>query len=66
MEFGASPIPESRREMIERHTLFGMPGYRWAPAKTKLTVEYWSFITRAKSIPADLDELNARVPLASH
>jgi hypothetical protein len=65
MEFGASPIPESRREMIERHTLFGMPGYRWAPAKTKLTVEYWAFITRAKAIPADLDELNARGALAS-
>jgi len=27
MEFGVSPIPESRREMIDRGTLFGVPSY---------------------------------------
>ncbi len=30
LEFGASPIPESRRKMIGRNNLFGVPAYRWA------------------------------------
>ena len=32
MEFGVSPFPESRRQMIERGRLFGVPAYRWIPA----------------------------------
>ena len=35
MEFGASPMPETRREMIERGRLFGAPCYRWLPAKSR-------------------------------
>jgi hypothetical protein len=62
MEFGASPVPESRRKMINRHSLFGMPGYRWIPAKTKVQVDYWAFITIAESIPNTLEELQVHVP----
>ncbi len=40
MEFGASPFPETRREMIDRGSLFGVPGYRWLPAKSRAEVEY--------------------------
>ncbi len=40
LEFGASPFPESRRAMIDRKELFGVPGYRWIPAKTAVTVRY--------------------------
>ncbi len=40
MEFGVSPIPESRREMIDRSRLFGVPTYRWLPAKSRAEVEY--------------------------
>jgi len=40
MEFGVSPMPESRREMIDRGKMFGVPGYRWIPAKTAVDVEY--------------------------
>jgi len=40
MEFGVSPMPESRREMIDRGSLFGVPGYRWLPARGILTAEY--------------------------
>ena len=29
MEFGASPMPETRREMIRRGTMFGVPCFRW-------------------------------------
>jgi hypothetical protein len=40
MEFGVSPFPESRRAMIERGTLFGTPGFRWIPGRTRVDVEY--------------------------
>ena len=62
MEFGASPFPESRRKMIDRNTMFGMPGYRWIPARSKVMVDYWAFITTAKSIPQSLEELQVHVP----
>lgn len=44
LEFGVSPIPESRRQMIERGGLFGESGYRWIPARSKVSVEYCLFI----------------------
>ena len=44
MEFGASPFPESRRESVDRGRLFGIPTYRWLPAKSKLAVEYQAII----------------------
>jgi Domain of unknown function (DUF4432) len=51
MEFGASPMPESRRQMIERGTLFGVPAYRWIPAKSKVTAEYWAILESAAKVP---------------
>ena len=53
MEFGASPFPESRKDMIERRELFGVPGYRWLPAKSKITVQYSAFARMAESIPEE-------------
>ncbi len=40
LEFGASPFPESRRKMIERRELFGVPAYRWIPAGAEVAVQY--------------------------
>lgn len=54
MEFGASPFPECRRAMIERGGLFGVPGYRWLPAKGRIAVEYAAFARIADSIPEAL------------
>jgi hypothetical protein len=54
MEFGASPMPETRRAMISRNGLFGEQGYRWLPARRKVTVEYCAFIGRASGIPDDV------------
>jgi hypothetical protein len=51
MEFGASPMPETRRAMIERGSLFGMPVYRWIEAKRKVTVEYGAFLMPAAHTP---------------
>jgi hypothetical protein len=54
MEFGVSPFPESRRAMIERGGLFGVPGYRWIPARGSVTVEYRLFLVPATSVPESL------------
>ncbi len=55
MEFGASPFPESRRAMIERGRLFGMPAYRWIPARTRVEVEYWIVSVEADRVPPTLE-----------
>ncbi len=54
MEFGASPMPETRRQMIDRGSMFGVPGLRWIPAKTKVTVNYSAMISTAGSIPEEI------------
>jgi hypothetical protein len=51
MEFGVSPMPETRRAMIDRGRLFGVPTYRWLPAKTRLEVEYQAVAREAGAIP---------------
>jgi hypothetical protein len=44
MEFGASPMPETRRRMIERGSLFGVPAFRWIPAGSRAEVRYCAAI----------------------
>jgi len=51
MEFGVSPMPETRRRMIERGSMFGVPAYRWLPAKGRIEVEYRALTARADTIP---------------
>jgi hypothetical protein len=52
MEFGVSPFSETRRQMIDRHTLFGVPCYRWAPARGRITVAYSIRLEPAESADA--------------
>lgn len=47
IEFGVSPQPESRRAMISRASLFGVPSFRWIPARTTVSVQYQAFIEPA-------------------
>lgn len=55
MEFGVSPFPESRREMVERNKLFGVPAYRWIAAGERLEAEYWIVSEIVDSIPDTLE-----------
>ena len=55
MEFGVSPMPEKRRAMIDRGSLFGVPGYRWIPARSKVTVEYCAFARLADAVPESVE-----------
>jgi hypothetical protein len=55
MEFGASPMPETRRQMIERGNLFGVPAFRWIPARTRVEVRYSAVIEGGlEHCPAEL------------
>jgi hypothetical protein len=56
MEFGVSPMPETRRQMIERGRLFGTPTYRWLPARGRLEVEYRAVTARADTIPETIPD----------
>jgi len=56
MEFGVSPFPESRRDMIERGKLFDTPCYRWIPARSRLHVTYYAGIRKAQAIAETLEE----------
>jgi len=54
MEFGASAMPETRRQMIERGSLFGVPAFRWIPARTRVEVRYCAAIDYAAALPESL------------
>jgi hypothetical protein len=51
MEFGVSPMPESRRAMIDRGRLLDAPVYRWLPARATVSAEYWAVTASADAIP---------------
>jgi hypothetical protein len=53
LEFGVSPFPETRRQMIERNGLFGVPGYRWIPARQSVRVTYEAWCRPSPEAPAE-------------
>jgi hypothetical protein len=54
MEFGVSPFPEMRRQMVDRGKTFGVPGFRWLPAKGRLKAEYWASVRTEASLPESM------------
>ena len=54
MEFGVSPFPGTRRQMIERNRLFDAPTYKWITARGRLEAEYWIKSEIAESVPESL------------
>ena len=55
MEFGVSPMPETRRQMVARGSLFGVPGFRWMPAKGKVEARYRAALAVLPASPEALD-----------
>jgi hypothetical protein len=55
MEFGVSPMPETRRDMIDRGTMFGTRTCRWLPARTRVEAEYWIVLKTVDAIPESLE-----------
>jgi hypothetical protein len=54
MEFGVSPFPETRREMVERGRLFDTPTFSWILANGRLEAEYWISSEPTDVIPESL------------
>ena len=54
MEFGVSPMPETRREMVERGSLFDAPAFRWIAARSRVEAEYRAAVWPADSLPERL------------
>ncbi len=52
MEFGVSPMAESRRRMVERGRMFGTPTFFWAPAQTRSTAHYCAFLRNSATAPS--------------
>jgi hypothetical protein len=53
LEFGVSPFPESRREMVDRGSLFDTSTFRWLGAKTKVSASYSAFLYSADQTNLD-------------
>ena len=56
MEFGVSPFPETRVDMIERGKLLGERTFRWLPALGKLHAEYWIVTQSCAEAPETLQK----------
>jgi hypothetical protein len=52
LEFGVSPFPETRRQMISRSPLFATPVYRWLPAHQTAHATYKAFVRPATELTA--------------
>lgn len=46
LEFSTQPFDVPRREVIDTHSMFDTPTYRWLPAKSKITSRFLFFYTR--------------------
>jgi hypothetical protein len=55
MEFGVSPMPETRQAMVARRTLFGVPTFLEMPAGASRHVEYCAVARQADAIPESLE-----------
>ncbi len=53
VEFGLSPFAESRRDMVQRGSLFGVPTYRWLAARATASVEYAAFVFGSEDQPSE-------------
>jgi len=55
LEFGVSPLPENRQQMVERGPTFGTPGCRWLRARQAVEVEFRAVLRPAGVMPASLE-----------
>ena len=62
LEFGSSPFPETRRDMINRGSLSGTPAFRWVPAMSSVSVEYYAALVQAPAIPETLEQFEELLP----
>jgi hypothetical protein len=54
MEFGVSPMPETREAMVRRGSLFGVPTFRRIASGSSIAVEYYVLLQPAEVIPESI------------
>jgi hypothetical protein len=54
MEFGVSPMPETREAMVRRGSLFGVPTFRRIASGASIAVEYYVLLQPADLIPESI------------
>lgn len=55
LEFGVSPMAETRRQMVDRARLFDVPTFRWLPARATAEAEYWIYVRDQPVVPEVLE-----------
>jgi hypothetical protein len=55
MEFGVSPMVESRRKMVERGKVFNTATFRWIAARSRHSARYCAFVRQADAMPGSVD-----------
>ena len=54
MEFGVSPFPETREQMVQRGNLFGVPTFRRVAPGQSIAVTYYAVLQSASAIPESI------------
>jgi hypothetical protein len=54
IEFGVSPVIESRREMVNRGRMFDVPAFRWLPARSRVEASYCAFLFDGGTEPTEV------------
>lgn len=57
LEFGTQPFDLPRREVISTGSMFGVPTYRWLPAKSKIETDFLIFYTHTPSGFSKVDDV---------
>jgi hypothetical protein len=55
LEFGTQPYDVPRRQTVETGRMFGVPTFRWLPAKSKIGAKFLMFYTR---VPAGMSKVD--------
>jgi hypothetical protein len=57
LEFGTQPFDVSRRQTVEMGNLFGVPAFRWLPAKSKIGSRFLMFYTQVPDGFSKVDDV---------
>ena len=57
LEFGTQPFDLPRREVISTASMFGVPTYRWLPAKSKIGTDFLIFYARTPEGFSKVDDV---------
>jgi hypothetical protein len=57
LEFSTQPFDVPRRQVVQLNSMFGMPVYRWLPARTKIESHFLMFYTRTPEGMQKIDDV---------